>query len=439
MGLKDKVLAPLNRVRQKQPWLDHLVQAGTRYSAEQGNQLAAAVTYFSFLSLFPLVLLTASVLGFVLHGNPDLQQKIIDGIQGALPGGTGEQLISATTRHAGAIGVVGLLGMLYSGTGWVDNLRTAIRTVWHQNVKAGNIVKTKLLDLFILIGLGLTLGLSVAVTGIGNAATSFVVEHLGLDGVTGMGLLTKVVSILIAMVADVAIFLWLFIRLPRVQTPWRRVLKGAVFAAVGFEILKIVGSYYIARTTSNAQATYGTFGVVIGALVWINLVSRFVIFSAVWTVTAPYDDDVAPSGTADPAIARAAGVPEEFADERSTDAAPNQRQQDKAPTPLTPALQDKPGVGYRDAEKRRRTEDGSAGSGGPERAARDERRPEPARTATANGTRRIATVDPYPSEPGDRGGSSPAGRLPTGALMAGALGFAVLGARSLRGLRRGDS
>jgi membrane protein len=338
------------RIRAKAPWLDHLIQAGQRYGADQGSQLAAAVTYFSFLSLFPLLLLTVSVLGFVLSGHPELTAKVIKGISDALPGQS-KDVINGAIHSRKAVGLVGLLGLLYSGLGWVANLRTAIRTVWHQNVNAGNVVTSKLNDLVILAGLGLALVASVVVSGVGNAATSIVIKTLGLDGVPGSGVLTKLVTIAIAMAANVVIFLYLFIRLPRVQTPWRRVIKGGVFAAVGFEILKLIGAFYIARTTSNATATYGALGVVIGALVWINLVSRFVIFAAVWTVTAPYDDDVPPSGTADPATAREAGIPTEFAEDTApaaagADATPGIRQVDGARTPLTPALSRKPGVGY---------------------------------------------------------------------------------------------
>jgi membrane protein len=313
VSLLTRVSAGVARARGKAPWLDHLVQAGQRYGADQGNQLAAAVTYFSFLSLFPLLLLTVSVLGFVLAGHPDLTARVIKGISDALPGQS-KDAINGAIHSRKAVGLIGLLGLLYAGLGWVGNLRTAIRTVWHQNVNAGNIVTSKLNDLLILAGLGLALIASVAISGVGNAATSFVTRTLSLAGVPGIGVITRVVTIAIAMAANVVIFLYLFVRLPRVQTPWRRSIKGAVFAAVGFEILKMIGAFYVARTTRNATATYGALGVVIGALVWINLVCRFVIFAAVWTVTAPYDDDVPPSGTADPKTAQPAGNPTDSAE-----------------------------------------------------------------------------------------------------------------------------
>ncbi len=336
--------ALLARLRDKRPFVDHLARAGGRYQADAGNQLAAAVTYFSFLSLFPLLLLAVSVLGFVLHGHPDLQAKLLHNVQGALPGGGPEvtRSINGAVSSRATTGIIGLAGLLYSGLSWVDNLRTAVRTAWHQNVSAGNFFVTKGKDLLILLGLGLALGASVVITVLGTAATGFLIDSVGLSHFFGVGVLTRTITIALAVVADVLVFLWLFLRLPKVQTPWRRVIRGAVFAAAGFEVLKLVGAFYIARVTKNATASYGTFGVVIGTLVWLNLVSRFFVFSAVWTVTAPSDGDVRPSGTADPDSAERAGIPTEFARE----GAPDTRQQDGAPTPLMPALQDRPGTGF---------------------------------------------------------------------------------------------
>ena len=77
--------------------------------------------------------------------------------------------------------------------------------------------------------------------------------------------------------------MWLFTRLPRRPVRYRTVLRGAIFAAVGYEVLKIVGTTYLASVTSNP--TYGVFASAVGLLIWINLVSRFLLISAAWTAT----------------------------------------------------------------------------------------------------------------------------------------------------------
>jgi membrane protein len=109
--------------------------------------------------------------------------------------------------------------------------------------------------------------------------------------------LLKGLGTVLALLTSTLLCLYLFTRLPRLATPWRRLVRGAVLAAVLFEVLKRVGAIYIDRTTGNP--VYGAFAVAVGLLVWINLVSRMLLLCAAWTATAPYDSDVPPSGTAD--------------------------------------------------------------------------------------------------------------------------------------------
>ncbi len=338
-GVGAKAKSAVNRLRRARPSLDHLIRAYSRYTADTGDRLAAALTYFGFLSFFPLVALAFSVLGFVVHNDPALQAKVTANISSYLPGLVGTRpgqlnLQTIANARAGA-GIAGLVGLLLAGLGWVDALREAIRSIWHQKVKAGNFLTRKLLDTGILAGLGLTLVISLAVSGLAAAATRLLLDAVGIEKTLGARVFTSALGIALGLLADTALFLYLFLGLPRVQTPWRRVIKGAVFAAVGFESIKVLGAFYIKRTTGNPL--YGTFAVVIGLLIWINLVSRFLLFCAAWTVTAPYDTDVAPSGTASPEQARKAGVPEEYADQDPDD--PPALREDGVPTPLVPVLQ----------------------------------------------------------------------------------------------------
>jgi len=102
-----------------------------------------------------------------------------------------------------------------------------------------------------------------------------------------------------------------------------------------FELLKRAGAFYIERTTENPL--YGSFAVVVGLLVWINIVSRMLLVCAAWVVTAPYDSDIEPSGTANAETAVKAGIPTEFADNDPDD--PPTLQEDGAPSPLVAAVQ----------------------------------------------------------------------------------------------------
>jgi membrane protein len=406
---KERAVAGANAVRGRFPALDHLFRAYTRYTADTGDRLAAAVTYFGFLAFFPLVVLAVSVLGFVLANNDTAIVQVQRQFEAFAPGLASQLPLREIVAARQGTGILGLVGLLYAGLGWVDALREAIRTVWHHNVKAGNIVVRKVVDVTVLAGLGLTLAASVVVSGLVSSATSWLLALVGLADAPGVALLLRVLGLALVVLVDVAVFLYLFIRLPRLTIPWRRVVKGAVFAAVGFEVLKYAGAFYVRHTTANP--VYGTFAVIVGLLIWINLVSRFLLFAAAWTVTAPYDTDVAPSGTAGPKEAEKAGVPKEFADPDADGV--RTLQEDGAPSPLRPALQGKPGVGFGDEEP------GEQPAGRPPAArAADTRRP-------------VAPAVPH--EHAVRA----AGRVGAGALVAAVLAVVVLGARCLRDLVRG--
>ena len=198
-------------------------------------------------------------------------------------GNTLSQAVQSVINNRGSIGVIALLGVAYAGLGWVGNLRTGVQLVWACEVTKENFVKAKLEDLVVLVGLGLGIVLSLALTSGVTAAIHAVVTGLNLDGIPGMGTLVGGVAILLALAADTVLFMWLFTRLPRRPVRYRTVLRGAIFAAVGYEILKIVGTTYLASVTSNP--TYGVFASAVGLLIWINLVSRFLLISAAWTAT----------------------------------------------------------------------------------------------------------------------------------------------------------
>jgi membrane protein len=285
--LKDRGTAWLRGQRARREWLDHLVRAGSRYKGANGDFLAAGVTYFSFLSLFPVLLLGMSVAGFVLKARQDLQTQLQNAILEAIPGTFGATLVDAVqaaVKQRGTLGVVALLGVAYAGLGWVGNLRKATMLVWgtaEQNQP--NPVAAKASDLVALAGVGLAAALSLSLTATATAATGWLLRRIGLDGVTGMGTLSRVVVLSVAAAGDTLVFGWLLARLPRAGVPYRSVLKGALFAAVGFGLLKVIGTYYVQRVSQSPTA--GLFGNVIGILVWLNLVSRFLIYAAAWTAT----------------------------------------------------------------------------------------------------------------------------------------------------------
>ncbi len=286
--LVDRLTDLLHRGRARSPWLDHAVHAGGRYNRAQGDMLASSVTYYVFLALFPVVLLAASVAGFVLAGSPLLQLQLIEAIRGAVPGGTGEQLADQVTRAIdarGTTGVIGLAGFLFVGLGAVDKLRVGMDIVWRGQPDQPDFLGDRLKDALVLVGFATVGVLTIALSTATTAASSYVLGLLGVDEVPGFFLLTAALGIGLALAGDTLVFLWLLKGVPSTPYRYRELLPGALFGALGFEVLKFVGGYYLTLLSGNVTAA--TLGSVVGLVVWINVVARFAFFAAAWTATLP--------------------------------------------------------------------------------------------------------------------------------------------------------
>jgi membrane protein len=277
--------ALLRRGRDRLPWLDHLVHAGGHYNRVQGDLLASGVTYYVFLALFPVLLLVAAVAGFVLSGDPLLEEQLLTGIQEAVPGSTGEDLAAqaeGAINSATTFGLIGLAGFLFVGLGAMDKLRVGMDVVWRGRPDPPNFFRDRVKDLGALLGLGVASATSIALTTGATAASSWLLGLLGLDEVPGF-LLTGAVAIALALAGDVLVFLWLLKGVPDNPFGVRQLLPGAVFGAVGLEVLKLVGNWYL--TIIGGNVTAQALGGFVGLIVWINVVARFAFYTASWTAT----------------------------------------------------------------------------------------------------------------------------------------------------------
>jgi len=148
------------RLRGKYPWFDHALRANDAFSERDGNHYAAAITYFSVLSLFPLLMVGFSVAGFLLANNETALNELSNAILRAAPPGLGDlfgSLVNAALSARGTTGILGLLLALYSGLGWMTNLRDALTAQWGQQRGKQPLISTTLKDLAALAGLGLGL------------------------------------------------------------------------------------------------------------------------------------------------------------------------------------------------------------------------------------------------------------------------------------------
>jgi membrane protein len=281
---KEKLLP---RLRRKYPWLDHLIRANEAFSERYGNHYAAAITYFSVLSVFPLFMVAFAVVGLVVNHDQTIIHKITDGINDSVPEGLRglvKSIVDGALDSGSGIGIFGLLIALYSGIGWMSNLRDALTAQWGQEKQQQPLVKTTLKDLVALIGLGVALIVSFALTAVGGGVGQFLLELVGLEHATWAIVLLRGATIVLGLLANTLVFLWVIARLPRERVELRSAVKGAAFAAVGFVILQQVATIYLGSVTKSPSAAL--FGPVIGLLVFANLVSRFLLLVTAWTATA---------------------------------------------------------------------------------------------------------------------------------------------------------
>lgn len=281
-------------VRARRPALDRVARAVERYQRIGGNQHAGAITYFAFLSFFPLVAIGFAVLGHLGRVRPDLVAEALATVSGYLPGlvgdGPGQINLDRIADAAAGASVLGVIGLLYAGLGWVDALRTALRATFTTTGPKRSIVVRKLIDLAVLVVLGLSLLASVAITSVATSATTLVLGWLELaDSLVATALL-RVLAVVVAVAADALVLFVVFVRLPGRAVSWADGARGALLGAVMLEVLKLAGTLLVARVTTNA--VYGVFAVVVGLLVWLNLVSRVVLLAAAWTAAGTVDGRV---------------------------------------------------------------------------------------------------------------------------------------------------
>lgn len=243
-----------------------------RFSEDGGNNMAAAVAYYGFLSLFPLLLLALSFIGFVLAGDVRGQSEWVDRLTEGIPG-LGQivgQNIRAVVQARGAVGVIALAGLAWSGTGIVSAAGTALNRIFRVP-GYGSLVRQTLWRFGTLAALGSLGLLSVAITGS--------VAAIEASGV--LSVLLGVGVVLVGLALDFGLFMLSYRLLTqRRGPPFGKLWVGAAFAAVAWTVLKLGGSWYATRVVGGATAVYGTFAAVVGVLVLLHLSARVLLYGA---------------------------------------------------------------------------------------------------------------------------------------------------------------
>jgi len=262
----------LDGAQRRHPVLGFPLAVVYKFVDDQGSYLAALITYYGFLSLFPLLLLLTSVLGFVLGGDAHLQQRVLNSTLSQFPV-IGSQLGDPKgLRGSGAGLVLGLLGAVYGGLGVAQAGQNAMNAAWHvpRNNRPSPI-KARLRSLLLLATVGLGVLATTILSGLGSSAGAFGASF-------GVGF--KVVLTAVAVLVNAGIFLLAFRVATARDVSFRQIAPGALLAAVGWQLLQSFGTAYVGHVVKNASATNGVFALVLGLIAWLYLEAVIVVLCA---------------------------------------------------------------------------------------------------------------------------------------------------------------
>ena len=258
----------VRQARERNHVVDVAVETFEGWRLHLSARNASLLSFWSFLSIFPLLIVATTVLGFVLEGNEELQQEIVDGAFDSIPV-LGEQLKDDPTSIEGSwfLLIVGLLGALWASTRAFVGLQGALDDVWE--VPVDDRAKTPVLRLKALAGIGV-----LAVTLLASLGLSAVIQGAGLPGVGRILLWTATIAIHVATVS----FFYRF--LTSADMTWRMVLPGSIFAGVLVSVIQHFATALVGTVSENSSDTYGTFAIVLGLIAWLGALAITTLLGA---------------------------------------------------------------------------------------------------------------------------------------------------------------
>jgi membrane protein len=274
-----RVLDAVDGYQRSHRWLGFPIAVVYKFFDDQGSYLAALIAYYGFLSLFPLLLLLVTILGFALDGNPDLQADLFDSALAQFPVvGTQlrENVHSLTGSGAGL--AIGIVVLLYGCLGVAGAMQNAFNRAWAvPHHRRPNPIVARLRSLLLL----LVLGAGVLVTTVLAALTTGA-DAYGADigGALRMG------AVVLAVLANVGLFTIAFRVLTAAEIATRDLLVGAVVAAVGWQAMQILGTYFVTHSLKGTQEAYGVFGLVLGLIAWIYVLALLTVLATEINVVA---------------------------------------------------------------------------------------------------------------------------------------------------------
>jgi YihY family inner membrane protein len=263
----ERLLRAIDRFQQRHSVLGFPFGVLKKYGDDQGGKKAALLAHYGFLSLFPLLLVFLTLLGYALANDQELQQAVIDTLARQFPvlGSQIEKSIS-TIKGSGVALAVGILGTLWGGLGITQSFQDAMNDVW-------NVPRRQRPNFWWRLARGLAALLLVA----GELVAATVLAQLGI---AGPGLLGRADLLGGSFLLNLLLLLVMFQVLTGTRLRWRWLLPGAAVGALGWSVLQTVGVQVANQQLERANLLYGVFAVVLVLLGWLYLSTQLVLYAA---------------------------------------------------------------------------------------------------------------------------------------------------------------
>jgi inner membrane protein YhjD len=268
MSARERLRA-LDHRQQCSPRLSFIAAVVKKFSDDQASQLAALIAYYGFFSLFPLLLVFVTVLGFVLQGNPSAQESVLHSTLSQFPI-IGDQLQKNvhSLKGSGLALAIGLAGSLFAGLGITGATQNAFNQVWYvPRKRRPDFLRSRLRGLGLLAVLGV---LAIVST----VAAGFVTGGGGKSVPAALG------GVIVAFVVNLLLFFTAFRFLTAAEVQTRDLLPGVLVGAILWQILQHVGGYYVDHVVRHAKETSGLFAFVLGLLAWLYLGAQVTLLAA---------------------------------------------------------------------------------------------------------------------------------------------------------------
>lgn len=269
-----------------------------RYGDRRGPLLAAGLSFQAVFAVFAAIWVAFSVAGLALEANPPLRDALFDLIGKAVPGlidrGGGGAISEKELLSTPALswtGAIALLGTLFTAVGWLGSARSAIRDLAGLAAPTTNVVILKLTDLGLALAFGAALIVSAALSVFSTAAVNAALDLLHVEQHSLAAVLTaRLVGLALMFGLDICVLAAFYRIVAGVPIPRAPLWQGAALGALALGVLKVLGSSLLGGATRNPLLA--SFAVIVGLLIWFNLICQVILIAATWVVVTATDRGV---------------------------------------------------------------------------------------------------------------------------------------------------